>query len=120
MGWSLDYQPPKEQVLLNQLFLAVGKSLYLASEFEDKCQWVLGMVTLTNRYESTHDFSASTELARVVMKKMLGPTIQDLKKLPEFTAKDLATVGTGQFGTGQVGTGQVGTTQVGTTQVGTG
>lgn len=96
MGWSLDYQPPKEQVLLNQLFLAVGKSLYLASEFEDKCQWVLRIVMIQHHYENTRDISSSFELARVLKKKMLGLTILDLNNLTEITAKDLATLECGR------------------------
>lgn len=92
MGWSLDYQPPKEPELLTALFLAAGKALYLASSFEDKCQWVLRIVTITTHYEATGDGSAAIELARAMKKKMLGPTIQKLKDPLEFTAGDLETL----------------------------
>jgi hypothetical protein len=92
LGWSLDYQPPKEPELLNALFLAAGKALYLASSFEAKCQWVLRIVTIVTHYKATGDNSATTELARAMKEKMLGPTIRELKALTEFTAGDLETL----------------------------
>jgi hypothetical protein len=88
--WSLDYQPPKEPALLDQLFLAVGKALYLASAFEAKCQFLLRIMKIVRHYECTGDTSATAELAKVLKEKMLGPTIRELNTITEFTEKDLA------------------------------
>lgn len=75
--------------MLNALFLAAGRALYLASSFEGKCQWVLRIVTIATHYKTTGDSSATAELARALREKMLGPTIRDLKVLSKFTAGDL-------------------------------
>lgn len=61
MPWSLDYQPPKEPARLEQLFLAVGKALYLASAFEAKCQFLLRIMKIVRHYESTGDTSATAD-----------------------------------------------------------
>ncbi|MEW5902734.1 MAG: hypothetical protein AB1722_00130 [Pseudomonadota bacterium] len=90
MPWSLDYQPPKEPALLDQLFLAAGKALYLASSFEAKCQLLLRIMKIVRHYESTGDTSATSKLAKVLKEKMLGPTIMELNTIATLTEKDLA------------------------------
>ena len=51
MGWSLDYKSPQNIELLDQFFLTAGKSLYLASSFESKCQWILFIMKITEHFE---------------------------------------------------------------------
>lgn len=90
MGWSLDYLPQKEPELLDKLFLAVGKSLYLASAFEGKCQWVLRIVKLATHFENTNDPSSTMELAKVMKDGLLGATLKGMQVFPDFNVKDIA------------------------------
>jgi hypothetical protein len=87
MGWSLDYLKVKEPELLDEFFLAIGKALYLASAFERKCRWVLRVVKLT---EQSGDVSAVRALAAAMKDKLLGPTLNDMKAFPDFSADDIA------------------------------
>lgn len=90
MPWSLDYQPPKEPILLDKLFLASGKALYLASAFEGKCKFLLRIVKIVQHHESKGDTSATAALAKALKDKMLGPTIKELSSITEFREADLA------------------------------
>ena len=91
MGWSISYNlPVKEPKLLDEFFLAVGKALYLASNFESKCQFVLRIAKLANHYEQNEDTSATIELARVLKDKLLGSTINELRALPETTTDEIS------------------------------
>ena len=90
MGWSLDYQAPKEPLLLNRLFLAVGRAVYVASSFEEKCQWVLRLMKITDYHKATGDGSATAALARALKDKTLGPTIRDLNNIAPLNESDLA------------------------------
>jgi hypothetical protein len=87
MGWSLDYQKLKEPELLDEFFLSIGKALYLASAFEKKCWWVLRVIKLT---EQSGDISAVRALASAMKVKLLGPTLNDMKAFPDFSADDIA------------------------------
>jgi hypothetical protein len=92
MGWSLDYRGVKEPELLDEFLLAVGKALCVASAFERKCQWVLRMVKLTDYLEEGGDTSraAVNALLAVTKDKFLGPTVGDMKGLPDFSADEVA------------------------------
>lgn len=92
MTWSLDYIPPKEPEKLDALFLAAGRALYLANEFESKCRWVLLIDVMETHYKATGDASATVELARAVKQEMLGTTIRKLHECTEFTSGDLETL----------------------------
>jgi len=91
MGWSLDYHAPKEPLLLDRLFLAAGRALYLASSFEAKCQWVLRIVKIADYHKATGDSSATAALARALKDKTLGLTIRDLHSAAPLNENDLAT-----------------------------
>ncbi len=90
MGWSLSYLPPKERGLLDGFFLALGKALYLASAFEEKCRFVLRIAKLADHYEQTGDTSATLALTQALKDKMLGQTIAELKGFPEVRPTDIA------------------------------
>lgn len=90
MGWSLNYQPPKEPELLEEFFLTVGKALYLACAFEGKCRWVLRIAKLADHYQQTGDASATMALARAMKDKVLGPTLNELKDFPDFDLNEIA------------------------------
>ena len=89
MGWSLDYLPPKEPELLDEFFLAAGKALYLACAFESKCQHVLWTFKVADHFEKTGDASASLSLFKVMKEKLLGQTINALKRYPDFKPNDI-------------------------------
>lgn len=89
MGWSLDYKSPQNIELLDQFFLTAGKSLYLASSFESKCQWILFIMKITEHFERKRDTTASMKLAKTLKNKLLGPTLNELKEFPDFTYDDI-------------------------------
>lgn len=89
MGWSLNYQRPKEPELLEEFFLAVGKALYLASAFEAKCRFVLRTAKLAHHFNQTDDASATLALAKAMKDKLLGPTIAELKGFPDVSSNDI-------------------------------
>jgi hypothetical protein len=90
MGWSLDYLKVKEPELLDEIFLAIGKALYLATAFERKCRWVLCLVKLTEDFDQSGEISAMRALVPAMKDKLLGQTIAGMKKFPDFSADDVA------------------------------
>jgi hypothetical protein len=90
MVWSLDYFPPQEPEYLDRFFLSVGKSLYLASEFELKCQQFLNILKIATHFKKTKNASACMELAKALKDKLLGPALKELKGFPGFTSMDIA------------------------------
>lgn len=80
MPWSLDYFPVQHPELLDKFFLAVGKALYLATEYEGKCREYLHMIRLTNALQEGNDFDAAFVLVRTMRAKMLGGAIAELRK----------------------------------------
>jgi hypothetical protein len=90
VGWSLGYLPPKEPELLDAMFLAVGKALYLANAFEAKCRFVLRIAKLAQYRAESGDASAVMSLAQTLKDGMLGRTINDLNAFPEITLADIA------------------------------
>ena len=46
MGWSTDWRGRAEGELAADYLFAVGKALDIATEFEQKCKWVLWIGTL--------------------------------------------------------------------------
>jgi len=91
MGWSVScYRSAKEPVLLDEFFLALGKSLYLANAFESKCRFLLRITKLARHFTETNDASASIELANAFKEPMLGQTIQQLAGLFRIQPNDIA------------------------------
>lgn len=90
MGWSLDYQNLKYPDQLNKFLLAVGKALYLANAFEYKCQYVLRLGKLVKHIKEGKDFDAALTLTNKMKDKVLGPTLSELGRFPEFNEKDIA------------------------------
>lgn len=90
MGWSLDYLPPREPEHLDRFFLSAGKALYLAGEFESKCQQFLNIVKIATNFKNTKNASACMELARALKDKLLGPALKELKGFPNFTSLEIA------------------------------
>ncbi len=91
MGWTLSYLTPEEPKLLDEFFLAVGKVLYLACEFESKCADLLRFAEVVDSLTRTQDGSASATLAKAVKHRSLGQTIGGMKRpLPFVTEEDIA------------------------------
>ena len=88
MGWSLAYSVPEEPQLIEEFLLAVGKCLYLASAFEEKCKCVLRAAKIATTYEEHDDDAAAMVLAKAMRDKLLAPTIADLKAF--FQVEDIA------------------------------
>lgn len=79
MGWSLTYREPRDPDRLDAFFRVVGKSLYIANEFEAKCRYVLRLVNVVQQYEATGDFNAALTLVHAMKDKCLGPTLLALR-----------------------------------------
>ncbi|MGH8512172.1 MAG: hypothetical protein ACREUD_01480 [Gammaproteobacteria bacterium] len=99
MGWSLSYLPEKEPELLDRFFLSLGKALYLSSEFEKKCQFVLRIAKLEDRIrtmpENLEDFTA---FAKAIRDPLLGPAFREMRGLPtDFRDQDIAVLERGRL-----------------------
>lgn len=91
MGWTIDYFPPNEPILLNNYLLAVGKSLYIATGFESKCRFVLQIITLVSAIEDGESFDSATELVKAMDErlKMLGTVIFNICSRSNVNISDL-------------------------------
>lgn len=89
MAWALSYQPLKQPELLDEFFLIAGKALYLASGFEAKCRYVLRVINVTEYVKKCGDISDSEALVVVLKGKLLGPTVRDMSRVPDFDAEDI-------------------------------
>jgi hypothetical protein len=102
MGWSLGYLPPQEPELLDRFFLTVGRALFLASQFEEKCRFVLRIAKLVQepgllgsildlqKRADTGDASATTALTKVLKEKCLRQTLNDIRGPLKVRAADVA------------------------------
>ncbi len=89
MAWTLGHYPPREEILLDNYFLAVGKALCIATNFEHKCKFILQTMTLLDALEAGEDFDAARELVKALDKKMLNETIMRIGNHPAFSAADI-------------------------------
>ena len=78
MGWSLEHRSLQESQFIDSYFLAIGKALYLATEFEGKCLYILQLLTILQIYKRTKD--ASLSLSQTVKSRFLNKTITGLSK----------------------------------------
>ncbi|MEZ5786665.1 MAG: hypothetical protein R3D62_09440 [Xanthobacteraceae bacterium] len=92
MGWCLSYLPLKEQELLDEFFLIVGKALYLATSYEAKCKYLLNLMRLTDYVAQGGKLTATAAVADLVKAKLLGPTIVEMKAFPDFKPTDTASI----------------------------
>jgi len=72
------------------LLLALGKSLYLASTFEKKCQYVLRLFDFGDMLHESDD--VRTVFARAAARKdrLLGPTLERMSQHPLADSADIA------------------------------
>jgi hypothetical protein len=72
------------------VFEATGRALFAAQEFENRCRVLLRLLNLVEIYESATDDPIDSLIARVPRDKLLGKTIDDLKRHPVFNDEDTA------------------------------
>jgi hypothetical protein len=89
MGWSLTDSVPRESELLDEVFLAVGKALFIATEFERKCRLLLRILKFLDFAKESGDASAALELANRLRERMLGQIVPELGQYFEVAAEDL-------------------------------
>jgi hypothetical protein len=89
MEWTLCRFQPQEPELLDYYFLAAGKALCVANNFEGTCKYILKMFTLADALEVGNDFDAAKELAKRLEEKMLGQAINVLGGMPDMEPGDL-------------------------------
>lgn len=85
MGWSLGHLPVREPARLEIFFLAVGKALFLAQEYEAKCQGILRGAQLFNALKEGHDLDAAYLVWEKFKDRMLHATIMEIQALPFAT-----------------------------------
>jgi hypothetical protein len=82
MGWSLGYLPSREPERLDEFFLAVGKALYLANEYEAKCGSVLQIARLECGLRDGLDIERAIAICKAMKKRTLHATLDELQKRP--------------------------------------
>ncbi|WP_162641518.1 hypothetical protein [Streptosporangium sp. 'caverna'] len=91
MSWSLSRLKPREPELLDATFLSAGRALYLANEFESKCQFVLRISNLISVVQDDPVLSLQEAISSLPREKMLGATLKDLTQhtLGGFDSEDI-------------------------------
>lgn len=89
MGWSLGYLPPREPKRLDEFFLAVGKTLYLANGYEAKCRWLLEVVRMVDALQDGNDLDAAMMICRALKEKTLASTLAEVYGSPVVHAEDI-------------------------------
>ena len=97
MPWTLDLRPPPESIRLDNYFLAVGKALCVATNFECNCKFVLNILAFIKTHEIEKDWDAAAELVRALSgkAKMLGATVRQIEKFSAsspISASDIETL----------------------------
>ena len=97
MPWTLDLRVPPESIRLDNYFLAVGKALCLAANFECNCKFILKMRALIKTNEIEKNWDAAAELVQALSGKvkMLGATVRQIEKFSAsspISASDMETL----------------------------
>jgi hypothetical protein len=92
MGWSLTHLKTRNPELVESALLAAGKSLYLANRFESKCKFVLRIANLEKFVVENSNSTFSDAIASLAKDKLLGQTIEALKKFPIVSSVDVSTL----------------------------
>jgi len=91
MTWAISPFAIKEPLAVESLMLAFGKSLYLASEFESKCQFVLRILNVVEMFQTTTTGSAKATFAAAAVAKdrLLAKTIEGMAKISVVTHEEI-------------------------------
>jgi hypothetical protein len=89
MTWSASPYTTKEPLLVDALMLAPGKSLYLACEFERKCQYVLRLLNIVETFKEAGEVNAFLVVARATKDKLIGRTIADIVTTGALTPEEI-------------------------------
>jgi hypothetical protein len=89
MSWAVSPFAVKEPLAIESFMLVLGKSLYLACEFERKCQYVLRILNLIETFETTGDAKATFVAAAAAKDRLLGQTIKGMAKISAVTPEEI-------------------------------
>ena len=89
MIWAISPSTNKTPQALDSLMLALGKSLYLACEFERKCQYVFRILRLNEVLQGSDNVEATFAAAAAAKDHLLGPTIDGMKKIRTVTPDEI-------------------------------
>src|SRR5580658_1091233 len=89
MSWAVTPFVVKEPQAVEALMIAFGKCLYLACEFERKCQYVLRILNLVELFETTGDAKATFAAAAAAKNWLLGLTIKGMAKTGVVTSEEV-------------------------------
>lgn len=89
MGWSLDRLEPSDVESLDRHFLSVGKALYLATAFEQKCRYLARLWKIIASLDEIGDASIALTLGRELRLRQLGRTIEQLASVPFVSENDI-------------------------------
>lgn len=79
-------------MLLDALFLSVGRALHLANAYEAKCQYILRVGNLITAYEADPAMTLEEAVASVPGDKLLGGTLHSLAGHPMGQTMDMETL----------------------------
>lgn len=79
MAWSLNHLPIRESEIVDGYLQAVGKALYLATEFEHKCRYLLRIMKIVHEHDTNPDWDGVAAFACSIKDKLLGPTLDEIR-----------------------------------------
>jgi hypothetical protein len=99
MAWTLGTHGPEDPDLTEEFFAALGRALYVASEFERRCAFILQIGTIVKRIEDNDSSPLGfKELIAPAIggKTMLGPTVTGLRFLDKLREEELSLLDDGR------------------------
>lgn len=99
MGWTISGSQPDCARSASRFFSALGRGMYLATEFERKCDHLLMLGTMVRRVEDSRDGTLDAEalFAPVLNDRApLGPVLTALKALGKVKPGDLQVLDKGR------------------------
>lgn len=89
MGWSLNHQKMYNSELKDFFIQSLGRALYIATMFEEKCKFVLSIAKLEGYVKEGNSLSDSDDIAKLLKENMLGRTISEMAVASPVSQEDI-------------------------------
>ena len=89
MSWTISLKRPENESLLEAYFVAVGKALCIATNFEDKCYHVLRMHRITNAIRDGKPDEEVAKISKSFKSPRLYDAIEELAKDDDVSSEDV-------------------------------
>jgi hypothetical protein len=89
MSWTISLQKPENESLLERYFVAVGKALCIATNFEDKCYHVLRMHRITNAIKDGRSEEEVAEISTSFNAPRLYDAIEELAEDDDVSSENV-------------------------------